>query len=329
MRVSLPSEQQLTVLAVDDNPDTLHLFSRYAANTRYNVIGVRQPVQVVAVAEKVAPQIVVLDVMLPEVDGWQLLGQLRAHPALERVPIIVCTILPQERLARALGARRTDLQHFGEDRDAFQGSITPPIFRTSLFSFPDCEALAAGFGGGGRDLYSRVSNPTVRALEVKIAALEAADQAIAFASGMGAISAVLLTFLRRGDHLVCCAGAYGPTLSLAHRLERDWGIELTLVPPRDTEHRGVLATRSPHRPNPIGLTAARIVSVRGREVVVAEHDLLDGTPVLDLKPYLPYCDSVPDAKLGYVDDLRADAADHREWWGQKGMPPPRVYRRRD
>ena len=92
------------MLAVDDNPDTLHLFSRYAANTRYNVIGVRQPVQVVALAEKVAPQIVVLDVMLPEVDGWQLLGQLHAHPALDRVPIIVCTILPQERLAHALGA---------------------------------------------------------------------------------------------------------------------------------------------------------------------------------------------------------------------------------
>ncbi len=129
--------------------------------------------------------------------------------------------------------RDTDLQHFGEDRDAFRGSITPPIFRTSLFSFPDCEALEAGFRRGERDLYSRVSNPTVRALEVKIAALEAADEAIAFASGMGAISAVLLTFLRRGDHLVCCAGAYAPTLSLVHRLERDWGVDVTLVSPRD------------------------------------------------------------------------------------------------
>ncbi len=129
--------------------------------------------------------------------------------------------------------RDTDLQHFGEDRDEFRGSITPPIFRTSLFRFPDCQALEDGFGEGGRDLYSRVSNPTVRAFEVKIAALEAAEEAIAFASGMGAISGVLLTFLRRGDHLECCAGAYAPALALLHRLERDWGIELTLVSPHD------------------------------------------------------------------------------------------------
>jgi tRNA-Thr(GGU) m(6)t(6)A37 methyltransferase TsaA len=89
------------------------------------------------------------------------------------------------------------------------------------------------------------------------------------------------------------------------------GWKPTLVPPRDTERRGVFATRSPHRPNPVGLTCARIVSVRGREVVVAEHDLLDGTPVLDLKPYVPYCDAFPDAKAGWVDRAAADAPDHR------------------
>jgi tRNA (adenine37-N6)-methyltransferase len=89
------------------------------------------------------------------------------------------------------------------------------------------------------------------------------------------------------------------------------GWKSTVLPPRDTRRHGVLATRSPHRPNPIGLTAARVVSVRGREVVVAEHDLLDGTPVLDLKPYLPYCDAHPAARAGWVDDLPRDAPDHR------------------
>jgi tRNA-Thr(GGU) m(6)t(6)A37 methyltransferase TsaA len=89
------------------------------------------------------------------------------------------------------------------------------------------------------------------------------------------------------------------------------GWKSTVVPPRDTVRRGVLSTRSPHRPNPIGLTCARIVSVRGREVVVAEHDLLDGTPVLDLKPYLPYCDAHPGARAGWVDGLPPDAPDHR------------------
>ncbi|MCG3133591.1 MAG: hypothetical protein HMLKMBBP_00790 [Planctomycetes bacterium] len=93
------------------------------------------------------------------------------------------------------------------------------------------------------------------------------------------------------------------------------GWRQTVVPPRDTAHRGVLATRAPHRPNPIGLTAARIVSVRGRTVVIEEHDLLDGTPVLDLKPYIPAYDAHPAARAGWTADLPAsadsDAADHR------------------
>jgi tRNA-Thr(GGU) m(6)t(6)A37 methyltransferase TsaA len=84
-----------------------------------------------------------------------------------------------------------------------------------------------------------------------------------------------------------------------------------VVPPRDTTRRGIFATRAPHRPNPIGLTAARIVAVRGRVVTIAEHDLLDGTPVLDLKPYLPYCDAHPGARAGWTETVAPDAPDHR------------------
>lgn len=84
-----------------------------------------------------------------------------------------------------------------------------------------------------------------------------------------------------------------------------------VMPPRDTQKRGVLATRAPHRPNPIGLTSARVVAVRGREITLADHDLLDGTPVLDVKPYVPYCDAHPGARAGWVDDLPPGGADHR------------------
>jgi tRNA-Thr(GGU) m(6)t(6)A37 methyltransferase TsaA len=84
-----------------------------------------------------------------------------------------------------------------------------------------------------------------------------------------------------------------------------------VVPPRDTVKRGVLATRSPHRPNPIGITAARLVGVRGTRITIASHDLLDGTPVLDIKPYLPYCDSHPQARTGWAESLAAGAPDHR------------------
>lgn len=73
-------------------------------------------------------------------------------------------------------------------------------------------------------------------------------------------------------------------------------------PPRSDRRRGVLSTRSPHRPNPIGLTVARLVSVVGTSVTVEDVDLLDGTPILDIKPYVPYADAFPDASSGWLDD---------------------------
>lgn len=103
------------------------------------------------------------------------------------------------------------------------------------------------------------------------------------------------------------------------------GFRSQLVPPRDTRKRGVFATRAPQRPNPIGLSCVRLLRIDKRVLHIADHDLLDGTPVLDLKPYLTYCDSVPDATLGYVAGLPGDAPDHRVWWQEKGKAPPAVY----
>lgn len=77
-------------------------------------------------------------------------------------------------------------------------------------------------------------------------------------------------------------------------------------PPRGPRiKRGVLATRAPHRPNSIGLSAVRLVRVEGRTLTLHGVDLLDGTPVLDLKPYIPYADAFPDAKAGWVDEVDA------------------------
>jgi tRNA (adenine37-N6)-methyltransferase len=86
------------------------------------------------------------------------------------------------------------------------------------------------------------------------------------------------------------------------------GYKPLVKPPRtpDVAH-GVFATRAPHRPCPIGLSALRIVRVEPRVVVVSGLDLLDGTPILDLKPYLPYADAFPDARAGWVDDAIAAA----------------------
>jgi tRNA (Thr-GGU) A37 N-methylase len=99
------------------------------------------------------------------------------------------------------------------------------------------------------------------------------------------------------------------------------------VPPRD-----VAEARASSRPGRrsgrtrSGCRACALLRIEKRVLHIADHDLLDGTPVLDLKPYLPYCDSVPDARIGYVADLAAGAADHRSWWQEKGScrAKPRV-----
>lgn len=105
---------------------------------------------------------------------------------------------------------------------------------------------------------------------------------------------------------------------------RGWNAKV--MPPRDHVKRGLFATRAPARPNPIGLSCVRLLRVAGRVLTIGDHDVLDGSPILDLKPYLPYCDSVPDARVGYVAELVEDAGDHRAWWEEKGVEPPRVYR---
>jgi len=76
-----------------------------------------------------------------------------------------------------------------------------------------------------------------------------------------------------------------------------------VTPPRGgKQRRGVFATRSPYRPNPIGLSRATLLEVRGRTLRVRDTDLLDGTPILDIKPYLPYADAAPDARVGWMEE---------------------------
>jgi CheY-like chemotaxis protein len=100
----LPVTEPLSVLMVDDNLDTLHLFQRYLSGTRYRFVGIEDPASTLSVAASLLPSIIVLDVMLPGLDGWELLGRLREHPATRNLPIIICTVMPQEQLALALGA---------------------------------------------------------------------------------------------------------------------------------------------------------------------------------------------------------------------------------
>lgn len=131
--LKLPAAQQATVLVIDDNADTLQLLERYLAGTRYSVVGARDPDQALELAKKLTLQAIVLDVMLPGMDGWELLGWLREHPRARGVPVIVCTILPQEQVALSLGAA------------AF---LRKPVSRTDLLSALDRVSGSSEQGSG-------------------------------------------------------------------------------------------------------------------------------------------------------------------------------------
>lgn len=91
--------------------------------------------------------------------------------------------------------------------------------------------------------------------------------------------------------------------------DRADGYELLGTPPTDTRPHGVFATRSPRRPNPIGLTVVRLLRREGSRLVVQGVDMLDGTPILDIKPYLS---SVPSQELrrGWLAEAERASAQH-------------------
>ncbi len=76
-----------------------------------------------------------------------------------------------------------------------------------------------------------------------------------------------------------------------------------VLPPRGGKKQGVFATRSPHRPNFIGLSCVQLQAIKGVQLWIVNHDLLDGTPILDLKPYLNYADSFTSSRQGWVGTL--------------------------
>jgi len=85
--------------------------------------------------------------------------------------------------------------------------------------------------------------------------------------------------------------------------DRNEGWRPKVLPPRSTSGRkGVLATRSPHRPNPLGLSALRLERIEGLRLHVRDVDLLDGTPILDIKPYVAYTDAFADSGGGWLQD---------------------------
>lgn len=115
--------------------------------------------------------------------------------------------------------------HSGHERAAHQGALNPPIYWSSTFAFDSAAQGAARFAGAEAGMiYTRVTNPTVHTLETKLAEMEGAEAALAFGSGMGAISSLLWTVLRPGDELLVDLTLYGCTHALANHLLPQFGI---------------------------------------------------------------------------------------------------------
>ena len=127
--------------------------------------------------------------------------------------------------------------HAGEDREQNYGSLSVPIYPASVFAFLDADEASAVHNHLKEGyFYGRLGNPTQSALEKTVAELENGEDALAFASGMAAISAAVLTVVRSGDHIVAPESMYSTTTNFFKHLSDNFGITVTFVDAADAEN---------------------------------------------------------------------------------------------
>lgn len=113
---------------------------------------------------------------------------------------------------------------------SFEGEHSEPIFLTSSFVYENAAEAAAKFSGAEPgNIYSRFTNPTVAMFETRLAALEGGERAVATSSGMAAIMAVAMSFLKAGDHVICSRAVFGSTVSLFEKYVAKFNVAVTFV----------------------------------------------------------------------------------------------------
>jgi cysteine-S-conjugate beta-lyase len=171
----------------------------------------------------------------------------------------------------------TELLHLGDDPQAWAGALNPPVVHASLFCFENLQQyLDYGAGKLQRYSYARSGNPTTHVLEQKVALLEHADDALALASGMAAITTALLAFLHAGDHLLVVWCAYGPVRAFSEGLLRRLGVEteyFAAAEARDLTPRLKPNTRLIYLESPGSLTFD-LQDLRAAARVAREHGIL-------------------------------------------------------
>jgi methionine-gamma-lyase len=127
----------------------------------------------------------------------------------------------------------TKMVHAGASKDSY-GSAVVPIYQTSTFAFENAQNGADRFAGRADGyIYTRIGNPTIRALERNVAELECGADGVATSSGMGAVNVVYMTLLRQGAHIVSTASVYGPSRGLVEKHFTRFGVECSYVDTSD------------------------------------------------------------------------------------------------
>jgi len=134
------------------------------------------------------------------------------------------------------GSFETRSIHTTNPQNDPHGALVQPIYMTSTFVFPSAAEGGARFAGESEGMiYSRLGNPTLHAVEAAVADLEGAEAGLAFGSGMGAISSVLIALVESGDHIICSDGLYGCTYGLLSLLRKKFKVDFTIVDMSDPE----------------------------------------------------------------------------------------------
>ena len=183
--------------------------------------------------------------------------------------------MPQE---KPLQGPSTRAVHGGERQQRLGDAVTVPIYQTSTYVFRNTQELV-DFKEGRieKGEYGRYGNPTVNAAERKMAALEHAEDALLWASGMCAVTSLLLTILRAGQHMIITADSYRRTRQFCDGMLRRLGIDVTVVPPAEPQaieaavqaNTRLLFSESPTNPYLYVVDLEQIVALARRPAMTA------------------------------------------------------------
>src|SRR5258708_7670599 len=178
--------------------------------------------------------------------------------------------------------------HGGEDRTRPHHALTEPIIQTATYSFPDTRALTDYMEGKvSREEYGRYGNPTVRVAEQKLAALEGTQDAVAFGSGMAAMTTAILALTKSGSHVVLFSDCYRRTRQFVTKVLERFGVASTLVPPGDLEaltgalrpETRVVVSEAPTNPYQSVVDLRRLAKLCGERGIKTLIDATFATPV--------------------------------------------------